>query len=149
MAALTLVICCPVAAATNSTTLTTTVPVTFPLKLELSGSGTVAINGVAYTQSATVEITRNSTVEVQITQDAKNVLKSVVYNGHDYTKEAEKGKIVLPVITGKTTLCVNFTEIISSPTTGDPYSPLSFVLTLLLSLMGIIAASTCMKRETT
>lgn len=148
MAALTLVIYFPVAAASNSTTLTTTVPVTFPLKLELSGNGTVTINGLAYTQSETVEIPRNSTVELQITPHAENIIKSVVYNGHDYTKEAKRGKFTLPAITGEATLCVSFTENTSTPATGDPYSPLCLTFLMFLSLIGVIAAFSFKKKKT-
>ena len=148
MAALTLVICCPVAAATNSTTLTTTVPETFPLLLKLSGNGTVAINGVAYTQSGTVEIPRNSPVELRITPDAENEIKSVVYNGFDYTKEAKNGKIVLPAITGEATLYVNFTKIASTPQTGDAYSLLCLTLLMFLSSIGMIATFSIRKKNT-
>lgn len=140
MAALTLVICCPVAAATNSTTLTTTVPETFPLVLELSGSGTVAVNGVAYTQSETVEIPRNSPVELQITPDTENIIKSVIYNGLDYTNEARNEKLTLPAIAGEAMLCVSFIKTASPPQTNDPYSPLYLTLLMFLSLIGIIAA---------
>ena len=147
MAALTLVFSFPVAAATNSTTLTTTVPKTFPLLLKLSGNGTVAINGVTYTQSGTVEIPRKGTIELQITPDAGNNIKSVIYNGLDCTNKAENGMLALPAIADESTLFVNFTEITSSPMTGDPYSPLSFAFIMFLSLMGIIASSTCIKRK--
>ncbi len=148
MAALTLVICCPVAAATNSTTLTTTIPETFPLMLELSGNGTVAINGIAYTQSGTVEIPRNSAVELRIIPDAENEVKSVVYNGFDYMIEAKNEKIVLPAITGEAKLCVNFAEIASTPQTGDVYSPLCLMLLMSLSLIGMIAIFYLRKKKT-
>ena len=148
MAALTLVICFPVAAATNSTTLRTTVPGTVPLLLELTGNGTVTVNGVAYTRSKTIEIPRNSAIELRITPDAENEIKSVVYNGFDYTKEAKNGKIVLPAITGEATLCVNFTEIASTPQTGDAYSPLYLTLLMFLSLIGMIATLSFRKKKT-
>ena len=147
MAVLTLVICFPVAAATNSTTLTTTVPETFPLLLELSGNGTVAINGVDYTRSETIEIPCNSTVELRITPDAENEIKSVVYNGFDYTKEAKNGKFTLPAIISETTLYVSFTEIASTPITGDPYSPLCLIALMFLSLIGIIAILSFRKKK--
>lgn len=149
MAALTLVICFPVAAATNSTTLTTIVPETFPILLKLSGNGTVAINGVAYTQPGTVEIPRNSAVELHITPDAENEIKSVIHNGCDYTMDAKNGKITLPAITGETTLYVCFTEIASTPITGDLNSPQCFVLLMLLSLLGIIVTPLFIKKNKT
>ena len=141
MAALTLVICFPVAAATNSTTVTTNVPESFPLLLELSGKGTVSISGVAYTKSGTVEVPRNSALELRITPDAENEIKSVVYNGFDYTKEAKNGKLTLPAITGEAKLCISFAETASIPATGDPYYFVVLYLAALMviSLMGIVA----------
>jgi len=147
MAALTFVICFPVAAATNSTTLTTTIPKFLPLHLELSGNGTVTINGVAYTQSETVEIPRNSTTELQITPDVENVIKSVVYNGHDYTKEAKNGKLTLPTITDEATLCVSLVKTASTPQTGDTFSPLYLTLLMLCSLIGMIATLSFWKKK--
>lgn len=148
MAALTLVICFPVAAATNSTNLTTTVPETFPLMLELSGNGTVTVNGVAYTQSGTVEIPCNSIIELLIAPDTGNDIKSIIYNGFDYTKEAKTGKLTLPAITGEAKLCVSFAEIASTPQTGDPYSPLCLTLLMFLSLTGMIATFYFRKKKT-
>ena len=147
MAALTLVICFPVAAATNSTNLTTTVPETFPLMLELSGNGTVTVNGVAYTQSGTIEIPRNSSIELLITPDIGNNIKSVVYNGFDYTKEAKAGKITLPAITEDAELCVCFFEIPSTPQTGDSHSLLHLVLLMLISLIGMIVILSFWKKK--
>lgn len=147
MAALTLVICFPVAAATNSTTVTTNVPESFPLLLELSGKGTVSINGVAYTKSGTVEVPRNSALELRITPDAENEIKSVVYNGFDYTKEAKNGKLTLPAITGEAKLYISFAETASIPATGDLSSPQYSVLLLLLSLIGIIVTSSFRKKK--
>ena len=146
MAALTLVLCFPVAAAT-STTLTTIVPETLPLMLKLSGKGTVSINGVAYTQSQAIEIPRNATIELHITPDARNSIKSIIYNELDYTNKAENGKLTLSAITGEATLCVSFMKITSAPATGDPYSPQFFVLVMLLSLIGIIATSSFIKKK--
>lgn len=147
MAALTLVICFPVAAATNSTTLTTTVPETLPFFLELSGNGTVMINGVAYTQSCAIQIPRNSTIEFLITPDAENEIKSIIYNGFDYTKEAKNGKLNLPAITGEAMLHIHFAEITSAPVTRDSHSPQFFVLVMLLSLIGIIVTSSFIKKK--
>lgn len=147
MATLTLVICFPVVAATNSTTLTTTVPKTFLLQLDLTGNGTVAVNGVAYTRSEKIEIPRNATIELQITPDAGSVIKSVIYNGCDYTKEAKNGKLVLPVIAGEVMLCVSFTTIVSSPQTGDNCSPLYLTLLMLCSLVGITATLSFGKKK--
>lgn len=137
MTALTLVICFPVAAAT-STTLSTTVPETLPLVLELSGNGTVTINGVAYSQSKIVEIPRHATIALQIIPNAGNKIRSVVYNGIDYTKDAEEGTLMLPAITESSTLCVSFSQSASTPQTGDTSCPLLWFLLMLISLIGIV-----------
>lgn len=137
MAALTLVICFPAAAAT-STMLTTTVPETLPLLLELSGNGTTTINGVAYSQSETIEIPRHATIVLQITPSVGNKIRSVVYNGIDYTKDVKEGTLTLPAITESVTLGVSFAEIASSPQTGDSNCPFLWMLLMLISLVGIV-----------
>ena len=149
LAALTLVICFPVAAATNSTTLTTTVPETFPLMLELSGNGTVTINGVAYTQSNLIDIPHNSNIELLIVPDAENDIKTVVYNDCDYTKDTQNGKLTLPPITGDATLRVGFSKSSSIPATGDShYFALLYLVPLMLfALIGIIAISLLWKKK--
>ena len=146
VAALTLAICFPVAAAT-STTLTTTVPETLPLSLELSGNGTVTINGVAYSQSETVEIPRHATIAFQITPNAGNKIRSVVYNGIDYTKDSQEGMLTLPAITKSATLYVSFSQIASNPQTGDSSCPLLWFLLMLISLAGIVV-TLLVKRRT-
>lgn len=148
LAALTLVICFPVAAATNNTTLTTTVPGTIPLLLDLTGNGTVTIDGVGYTQSDTIKIPKNPTVKLQITPDAENDIKSVIYNGQDYTKEAKNGNLTLPPITGEAILCVSFTKTSSTPQTGGPYSPLYLIFLMYLSLTGMITVLSFRKKST-
>lgn len=145
MAALTLVICFPAAAAT-STMLTTTVPETLPLLLELSGNGTTTINGVAYSQSETIEIPRHATIVLQITPNVGNKIRSVVYNGIDYTKDAEEAMLMLPAITEPSTLCVSFSQIASTPQSGDSNYPFLWILLMLISLIGIVAMLFLTKR---
>ena len=105
------------------------------------------INDTEYRQSNTIEIPRNSTIELLITPDTENEIKSIIYNGFDYTNEAKNGILNLPAIAGEAMLCVNFTKITSAPATGDPYSPQFFILVMLLSLIGIIATSSFIKKK--
>lgn len=135
------------AAAASSTTLTTTVPKTLPLRLELRGSGTVTVNGITYTNSGTIEIPRNSGIELHITPDAENKIKSVIYNGRNYTSEAISGKFTLPAITERAKLSVSFIKVPSAPPTGDSYSPLCLTLLMFLSLTGMIATFYFWKRK--
>ena len=148
MAALTLAFCIPVAA-TSSTTLTTTVPETLPLLLELTGNGTIRINGIEHTQSGVIEVSRNSTIELQIIPDTGHYIKTVVYNGHDYTKESKRGTLTLPVIPVNVQLCVHFSKIPSVPQTGDPYPPLHLVVLMLFSLIGMIITLWFWKKKET
>ena len=137
LVALTLAICFPVAAAA-STTLTTTVPETLPLLLELSGSGTVTVNGVAYSQSQTIEIPRNSRIEVQIIANQCSKISSVIYNDRDYTMDATNGVLAFPAINEVTTLFVSFSKTASSPQTGDSNCLFLWMLLMLISLVGIV-----------
>lgn len=147
---LTMAICFPVAATTYSTTLITTVPETMLLQIELVGNGTVTVNNTRYTQSESVEIPRNSTVELCITPDTGNGIKSVIYNNQDYTKELESGEIVLPAITGDTMLYVSFEEIASAiPQTDDPYSQDCLIFVAIFLLAGTVAAMLIWKKRST
>lgn len=147
LVALTLAIGIPVAATTYSTNLKTTVPKTVPLLLELTGNGTVTVNGVVYTKSGTVEITRNSAVELLVTPDTGNEIKSVIYNGYDYTKEAKGGKITLPAMTEEATLSVCFFENKTTPQTGDTCSPVWLALLMLFALLGMITTLILSKKR--
>ena len=149
-AALTLVICFPVVAASSSTTLTTTVPRTDPLLLELEGNGAVTINGVNYTQSGTIKVPHNSSIELLITPDTGNNIKTVTYNGHDYTTEAKNGKFTLPAATAEATLYIRFSATALTPETGDPhyFTLLYYIALMVVSLISMIAMPILRKKNT-
>ena len=133
--ALTLVIYIPVAATTNSTILTTTVPKALPLSLELAGNGTVTVNNVAYTQSGKIEIPRHTTIELSISPNTGNEIQSVIYNGCDYTADIKDGSVTLPAITEGAMLSIQFSEI---PTKSKSYT--SFYWLLLIIPIGMVVA---------
>ena len=128
LVALALIICVPVTAATNSTTLTTTVPETLLLSVELQGSGTVIVDGTEYTESSVVQTPRNKDIVLQINPDDGWCIKSVIWGGNDITEKAKAGNVTLPGINEETALCVEFEKIASTPVTGDAFNMNLFVL---------------------
>lgn len=139
-AALTLILSISISAESKSTTLTATVPETAKLSLELSGQGTVRINGVEHTKSKTIELPRNGTIKIEIKPNAGNKIQEVVFNGEDYTDKAKTDMLVLNT-TGETiSLTVRFEKASSTPQTGDSGLMLIFSTSVIILLIAMCKA---------
>ncbi|MBQ6840081.1 MAG: hypothetical protein IJO45_05270 [Oscillospiraceae bacterium] len=117
LAALTLMFSIPVAA--SSTILTTSVPSSFVLSLEIEGKGTVTVNSVAYTKTNALVIPRNTATAVQVQPDKGYYLKSVIYNSEDITLQLKDGMVTLPAPEQDSCLRITFTVKATGPITGD------------------------------
>lgn len=137
LVALALIICVPVTAATNSTTLTTTVPETLSLSVEMRGCGTVIVDGTEYTESSVVQTARNKDIVLQIIPDDGWCIKSVVWGGNDITEKAKAGNVTLPGINEETAICVEFEKTASTPATGDTFSSAYVAFLMVISIIGI------------
>lgn len=117
LAALTLMFSISVAA--SNTTLTTTVPSSFILTLEIEGKGTVTVNSVEYTRSERLEIPRSAVVTLQVLPDRDYNLESAVYNGEDITSQLKAGMVTLPALERDSQFQVIFAAKTAGPVTGD------------------------------
>ena len=138
LAALTLTLSFSVTAA-NTTTLTTVVPSFSSLSLQMQGNGTVTINGTPYTESARIQVERDSKMAVQIIPDNGYRLQSVVFNGENLAGSLIDGKLSLSVTEQDIILTICFSADAANPQTGDVqryYLHLAICM-LALSLIGL------------
>lgn len=138
LVALTLTLSFSVTAA-NTTTLTTVVPSFISLSLQMQGNGTVTINGTPYTESARIQVERDSTMAVQIIPDNGYRLQSVVFNGENLTGNLIDGRLSLSVTEQDIILTICFSADAANPQTGDVqryYLHLALCM-IALSLIGL------------
>ena len=133
----------PITVWAQETTLTTTIPSSHTLHMEVTGNGTIKVDGVAYTTTADIQIQRQCRPEIslQITEGQK--IKSVLWDGDDVTAAFQSGKWTAPEILEDAVLTVVFEGPSDIPQTGD-HRPLDFwVLLMFLSagLFGLLMAS--------
>lgn len=139
----------PVSALAQETELTTTVPTSHTLHIELSGNGTVTIDGVSYTQSADVEIARHRAPTITLRAANGSIIQTVLWGDEDVTSAVKNGTWTAPEITEDVMLTVTFAESLS-PATGDniAYVLLYLGVMLLLSLTGIILCAARRNKHT-
>ena len=137
----------PVTVWAQETTLTTVVPSSHILPLELTGEGAVVVDGVAYTQSADIQIQRKSRPEIslQITDGSK--VKSVLWGDEDITEAIRKGSWTMPEVIEDVSLSVTFEKTSSNPQTGDASRPDLWFIIAALSLIGIIICWLMRKKQ--
>ena len=128
----------PVTVWAQETTLTTVVPSSHTLHLELSGEGTIVIDGVAYTQSADIQIQRKSRPEISLQIADGNKVKSVLWGSEDITEAIRKGSWTMPEVIEDVSLSVTFEKTSSTPQTGDASRPDLWFTIAALSLIGMI-----------
>ena len=128
----------PVTVWAQETTLTTVVPSSHTLHIELTGEGTIIVDGVAYTKTADIQVERQSSPEIalQITDGYK--IKSVFWGSEDVTAAFQNGKWTAPEITEDAVLTVTFEKISSTPQTGDSFHPVSWFGLLIFSALGFV-----------
>ena len=149
LAALTLVLSISVTANTGNTTLTTSVPASFALILEIQGNGTVIINDENYTESNTIQIPRNVDVTMQIIPEQGSYIKSVLYNGSDITGTLIDGVVMLPTMSGDSKLNITFDVSYNAPQTGDQAfrSAVMAGITMMISLLCLVVALRSKKKS--
>lgn len=127
----------PLSVKAQETNLSTSVPSKHTLHLNISGKGTVAIDGVEHSASKDIAIQRHSQPSVQIQAASGYYIKSVIVDGEKITHLLNSGKWTMPRIDNDVTLSVVFVKDSGNPPTGDvTYLPLLMVMHL-LSLLGI------------
>ena len=113
----------PVTVWAQETTLTTVVPSSHTLHIELTGEGTIIVDGVAYTKTADVQVQRQHRPEISIQAANDSKIKTVLWGSEDITAAFQDGKWIAPEITENAVLTVTFEKISSTPQTGDSFQP--------------------------
>ena len=137
----------PVTVWAQETTLTTVVPFSHILHLELTGEGAIVVDGVAYTQSADIQIQRKSRPEISLQITDGNKAKSVLWGSEDITEAIRKGSWTMPEVTEDVALTVTFEKTSSTPQTGDASRPDLWFIIAALSLIGIIICWLMRKKQ--
>ena len=131
----------------QETTLTTVVPSSHLLHLELTGEGAIVVDGVAYTQSADIQIQRKSRPKISLQITDGNKVKSVLWGSEDITETIRKGSWTMPEVTEDVTLTITFEQTSSTPQTGDASRPDLWFIIAALSLIGIIICWLMRKKQ--
>ena len=137
----------PVTVWAQETTLTTVVPSSHILHLELTGEGAIVVDGVAYTQSADIQIQRKSRPEISLQITDGNKVKSVLWGSEDITEAIRKGSWTMPEVTEDVVLTVTFEKTSSTPQTGDASLPDLWFTIAALSLIGMIICWLMRKKQ--
>ena len=127
----------PLSAFAAETTLTTTVPSEFFVKIEIEGKGSVIVDGVEYSENAEIVVKRNEEISYQIVPAEGYEIKAVFFNDADVTESLKDGVITI-FADGDGVLKVTFSAIPESPKTGDDSNLIGAILMMMLSLAMII-----------
>lgn len=128
----------PFSAFAAETTLTTTVPSEFSVKIEIEGKGSVISDGVEYSENAEITVKRNEDVSYKIVPAEGYEIKSVFYNNADVTESLKDGVITI-FAEGNGVLKITFSAIPQSPQTGDDSNLIGAIITMMLSLAIMVA----------
>ena len=133
----------------QETTLTTVVPSSHTLHIEMIGRATLCVDGIAYTKSAEVQILRYSSpqISVQVTDGYR--AKSVLWGNTNITNEIQIGTWTAPAVTEDIDITIILEEISNAPQTMDNFRPELWLLIAGGSLSVIVAfLLICKKKKT-
>lgn len=125
----------PVAVWAQETTLTTVVPSSHILHLELTGEGAIVVDGVAYAKTADIQVQRQHRPEITIQAADGSKIKDVLWCREDVTTAIQNGKWTAPEITEDAVLTVTFEKISNTPQTGDSFHPGLWIGLLIFSAL--------------
>lgn len=131
----------PVAVWAQETTLTTRVPPSHTLHIDIAGKGSVIVDGVPYKQTGDLQIQRGATPQISVKPTNGGVIKTATLNEKDITDELRKGTYSMPEMCFDTKLTVAFEAVPGTPQTGDPVPVTALCFTMVLSLAGVLCCS--------
>ena len=134
----------PLSAFAAETTLTTTVPSEFSVKIEIEGKGSVIVDGVEYSENAEIVVKRNEEISYKILSEEGYEIKSVLYNDADVTESLKDGVITI-FAEGDGVLKVTFSAIPENPKTGDDSNLIGAIITMMICAAALGAAFACRK----
>ena len=121
-----------IGASALETTLTTTVPSEFLIKLEINGNGNVKVEDKTYFENTDIVVKRNEWISYKISPNENFKIKSVFFNGEDVTTKLEDN--VFKAFSDKNiTLKIVFTTVNDSPVTSDNSNLLGAIFIMILS----------------
>jgi len=133
----------PLTASAEVTTLSASVPEQVTLSVEITGKGTVTVNGQSTSKTEKFLVDRLDDVTVSIVADTNYLLKAVYLDGADVTDNLKNGVLTIENIqfdTGLTVICTQKSLWIpeTNPATGDTSALYAFLLCWLASLTMLI-----------
>lgn len=118
------------------TTLTTTVPSEFSVKLEIEGNGSIKVGDKTYFENTKITVKRNEWVSFAFFPDENFAIKEIFYNGEEVTQKTEDNTLTV-FCDQDGVLTVAFWEKGQLPITGDS-SNLAGALCLLIFSAAIL-----------
>lgn len=127
------------------TTLTTTVPSEFSMKIEIIGSGCVSIGGKSYFNNTEIKIPRHEESLFSVRAEKSFLVKAVLLNGEDVTEKLENGTFsFLPEANAE--LQVFFEKDSEVPKTGDNHGMFSACAIFMISVLAMVILAAWKKR---
>ncbi len=126
-----------VVATAQETKLTTVVPATHSLSIEINGKGIVSVDGEQYSKSKQIQILRHSGPLITVKAADGYQIKTVHFDGENITNQFSNGTWSMPAIISDVVLTVAFVEQNSTPATGDVSNILLWIEISLLALVGL------------
>ena len=122
----------------QETTLTTVVPSSHTLHIELTGEGTIIVDGIAHTKTANIQVQRQHSPEISIQAADGSKIKTVLWGNEDVTAVFQNGKWTAPEITEDVAITVTLEKTSTTPQTGDTSCPELWFGLLIFSMFGLI-----------
>lgn len=124
---LSVLLCCmPVRALALATELSTNVPDTVSLRVEITGSGTVSVGAENLSHTGTLTVKRHQPFAVTLSPQQGYRVTAVSLNGKSVLHLLKNGELTVDDLNLDSVLSVTFTKTAisqngSNPKTGDPY----------------------------
>ena len=131
----------------QETVLTTIVPSSHALHIDVAGEGTILVDGVAYTKTADIQVQRQHRPELSVLAADGSKIETVLWGSEDVTAAFQDGKWTAPEILNNAALTVTFEKTSSTPKTGDNAYPELWFGLLIFSMFGLIVCLLHRKKE--
>ena len=128
----------PITVWAQETTLTTKVPSSHTLHIDIAGNGEVVVDGISCKQTGDLQIQRGATPQISVKPADNAVLKSAYLNGIDITQELRNGTYKMPQMCLDANLAVTFEAAPGTPQTGDPVPVTALCFAMVLSVGGVL-----------
>lgn len=135
----------PVTARAQETTLSTKIPSSHTLNIELVGNGRILVDETIYTQTESLEIKRGTSPKITFLSTDGAIVKAVFLDGEEITEDVLSGTWSMPPLCFNAELKVVFEFVPNTPQTGDPVPLMELHVAAFISL---IVAFSCFLIQT-